>query len=143
MFEKKVLIGWIGVLLMAIVVLCSLPAFAVTGDTTKPLFGWNEQMLNFILPIAVPFLVSLFAKASWSTEIKRGILAALCIAATGAVGWFGGFIVKTDISVVNVVATFAIVFGVANVLYQLLAKQVFAPITKSVGNTDEKKVSPV
>ena len=127
---KKVL--WMyGALLMV----CGV-AMAVTGDPTQPLFGWNPQLLNFILPIVVPFLVSAFSKLSWSANAKRALLAVLCLIATGAVGWFGGYIVKTDLSAVNVIATFAIVFGVANVFYQLLANMIFKPLAVA---TDGKK----
>jgi hypothetical protein len=102
-------------------------AFAA-GDATQPLWGWNPILVSTILGIVAPVITSLLAKTNWSTSAKRWLVAGLAIVGTVAAGIITKSVTKADLTPETITATFATVFSVATITYQLFSSK-FSSLT--------------
>ena len=103
-------------------------AFAA-GDPTQPLWGWNPILVSTILGVVAPVITSLLAKTNWSVSAKRWLVAGLAIVGTVAAGIITKSVTKADLTPETITATFATVFSVATITYQLFSSK-FAILTE-------------
>lgn len=104
-------------------------AFA-QGDPTQPLWGWNPILVSSVLGVLAPVITSLLAKTHWSVSAKRWLVAGLAIAGTVAAGIITKSVTKADLTPETITATFATVFSVATITYQLFSSK-FGDLTEA------------